>query len=247
MEPLSTLIARRDCGTGAAHARAVTRSWLLALAIAGCATAEDFDDAQDADPADHEKADLATQTCETVRCGNPDADAILFPGNPGCAGGKGCERGLASDELYIPPRSGRPWADTYELGAWPARTLAGFSSGRIALLRRLAFVDDGEHAVMLDPSWADGARDFLGEGPVRGETIVADWLRRDESRLFTLIYSKRSIGWANYAELQKTDVGDRVRVCVVSEPHMLVPTVRDMRTALVDPLAWDNGTCRWGE
>jgi hypothetical protein len=218
---------------------------LAALALSGCALAYDYDEAQDADPADEEKADVARQTCETVRCGNPRADVILFPGNPAC-GPAGCERGLAGEDIYIPPRNGRPWGDTYEEGALPARVIAGYSSGRIALLRRLALFGDGQHAVMIDPSWYDGARDFLGQGPIYGDTLVHTWLSNDPSRTFTLIYSKRSAGWKSYADLQRTDVGARVRVCVVTEPHLLVPTVKDLATALVDPLAWDNGTCTLG-
>lgn len=218
---------------------------VVAVALAGCAIGTDFDEAQDSDPGDADKADAPSQTCQSVRCGNQHADAILFPGNPAC-GPAGCERGLASNDLFIPPRNGKPWGDTYEQGEMPARVLSGYSSGRIALLRRLALVDDGEHAVMLDPSWDDGARDFLGQGPVRGDQLVRTWLRSDPNRMFTLIYSKRSTGWSNYAALQTTDVGTRVRVCVVSEPHLLVPTVKDLATALVDPLAWDNGTCRLG-
>lgn len=213
--------------------------------VSACAMASDDDEAQDADPADDAKADTANQRCDKIRCGNPDADAILFPGNPACVGG-GCERLLAGDDLYVPPRNGRPWGDTFEAGAMPARVIAGYSSGRIALLRRMAYVDDGQHAVMLDPSWEDGARDFLGQGPMRGDQLVRTWLHNDPSRTFTLIYSKRSIGWSSYAALQQTEVGSQVRVCVVSEPHLLVPTVRDLRTALVDPPAWDNGTCRLG-
>ena len=41
-------------------------------------------------------------------------------------------------------------------------------------------------------------------------------------------------------------VGDRVKVCSVAEPHLLVPTARGVHDALVDPVAWDNGTCTWG-
>jgi hypothetical protein len=54
------------------------------------------------------------------------------------------------------------------------------------------------------------------------------------------------VGWASYAALQKTDVGARVRVCLVSQPHLLVPTVSGMHTALTNPLAWNNGTCMLG-
>jgi hypothetical protein len=99
---------------------------------------------------------------------------------------------------------------------------------------------------MIDPSWNDGERDFLGQGPMRGEELVRTWLRNDPARTFTLIYSKRSTGWSAYAALQATDVGDRVRVCAVSEPHLLIPKIRDLRTALVEPFAWDNGACRLG-
>jgi hypothetical protein len=130
----------------------------------------------------------------------------------------------------------------------PARVVSGFSSGRIALLRRLGLDGDGDHAVMLDPSWIDGERDFLGRGPERGEDIVESWLLDDPYRTFTLIYSTRSVGWANYAALQKREsVGDRVKVCKVTVPHLLVPTVKGIHDALVDPVDWDNGTCTWGE
>ena len=205
------------------------------------ADAIDLDEPQDADPADVAKADLPTQSCTTVHCGNPAALHILFPGNLACPGG--CERNLAGDDVYIPPRNSRPWQDTYELGQTPATTLAGYSSGRIALLRRLALVGDGEHAVLLDPSWPDGARDFLGMGPVRGEDIVKDWLLADPERTFTLVYSTRSTGWANYAALATSEVGAQVRVCSVTAPHLLVPKVSGIGGVLVDPVGWNNGTC----
>ena len=46
--------------------------------------------------------------------------------------------------------------------------------------------------------------------------------------------------------LQETDVGPRVKVCVVDEPHLRVPAVPGIRDALVDPVRWDNGACSWG-
>ncbi len=211
--------------------------------MAGCTEApDDLDQPQDAEPGDG-KADAPAATCATVRCGDPRALNILFPGNPACKG-RGCERGLASDQLYIPPRNGRPWGDTYELGTTRPDTLAGYSSGRIALLRRLALVGDGAHAVMLDPSWPDGLRDFAGRGAERGEDIVKAWLLDDPARSFLLIYSRRSIGWSGYAALQTTEVGARVKVCAVDQPHLLVPTVAHLRDALADPVSWDNGACR---
>jgi hypothetical protein len=219
---------------------------IAAAGLVGCAQAQegDLDQPQDAGP-EAGKVDAPGSTCASVRCGNPDALNILFPGNPACSGG-GCERGLASDDLYIPPRNGRPWQDTYELGTTSPATLSGYSSGRIALLRRLALIGDGAHAVMLDPSWPDGLRDFTGGGPQRGEDIVKAWLLGDPGRTFLLIYSTRSEGWSDYAALRGSEVGARVKVCAVDRPHLLVPTVPDLHAALVDPDTWDNGTCAWG-
>ena len=220
------------------------RPLAIAAFVSACATSIDYDEPQDAEPGD-DKADAQSQSCTKVRCGNPEATALLFPGNLGCT--TGCERNLASDDVDVPPRNGKPWGDTYTLGTDAPITIAGYSSGRIALLRRLAFVNDGEHAVMLDPSWVDGARDFLGRGPERGEDIVAAWLEADPYRTFTLIYSTRSVGWSNYAALQaRLAVGDRVKVCRVGEPHLLVPRAVGMHEAIVDPIFWDNGTCSWG-
>ena len=222
---------------------------MMATAVAGCAGPPsgsddglgDLDDPQDAELAG--KSDGAPQTCASVRCGDPDALNILFPGNPAC-NGKGCERQLSGDEFYIPPRNGLPWGDTYELGTISPNTVSGYRSGRIALLRRLAVVDNGRHAVMVDPSWPDGLRDFAGRGPERGEDIVKAWLADDPVRTFLLIYSRRSIGWSGYAGLQASEVGARVKACVVDQPHLRVPTVPHLRDALVDPVAWDNGACR---
>jgi hypothetical protein len=205
----------------------------------------DLDEPQDADPADDGKVDAALASCATVRCGNPAAPNILFPGNPACSG-RGCERTLAADDLYIPPRNGRPWGGTYALGIAAPTTLSGYSSGRIALLRRLALIGDGTHAVLVDPSWPDGRRDFAGRGPERGEDIVKAWLAADPARTFLLIYSRRSAGWSGYAALAASAVGARVKVCAVEQPHLRVPTVPRLHDALVDPVAWDNGACRLG-
>ncbi len=218
--------------------------WWLMLFLVGCSGSSiDLDEPQDAVEGGGGKEDGAA--CSLARCGDPEAPSILFPGNPACYGG-GCERGLASADVYVPPRNGRPWGDTYRLGTDDPVVLAGYSSGRIALLRRLGLVGDGWHAVMIDPSWVDGKRDFLGRGPERGEEIVRTWLHGDPRRTFLLIYSRRSVGWASYVALQDTDVGPQVKVCAVEEPHLLVPEVAGMRDALVDPESWDNGACSWG-
>jgi len=217
---------------------------VAAAALVGCAgAAAALDEPQDADP---EAGQLVRpQSCATVRCGDPDAPNVLFPGNPACDGA-GCERGLASEVLYIPPRNGRPWDDTYALGTREPFTLSGYSSGRIALLRRLALIGDGAHAVLLDPSYPDGLRDFTGRGPQRGKDIVKAWLVADPARTFLLVYSTRSTGWAEYAALRTTEVAAQVKVCAVDAPHLQVPAVPHVHDALVDPDGWDNGRCRWG-
>jgi hypothetical protein len=209
--------------------------WLLICCLAGFSdSTSHLDGSQD---------DVAA--CSRERCGDPEAPSILYPGDAACDG-DGCERALAGREVYVPPRNGRPWGDTYLLGTGEPLVIAGYSSGRIALLRRLALVGDGRHAVMLDPLWPDGERDFLGRGPERGEELVRAWLRADPRRTFLLIYSAGSAGWYGYAALQQTDVGARVKVCSLEEPHLLVPAAAGIRDALVDPEGWDNGACSWG-
>jgi hypothetical protein len=219
----------------------MVRAWLMILisVAAACGEAPSQAAAPIKDPSGDEPR------CARARCGDPDARNILFPGNPAC-GDRACERGLADKNVYIPPRNGEPWGDTHELGTDGAHTLAGYSSGRIALLRRLALIGDGKHAVMIDPSADDGRRDFTGRGPERGEDIVRAWLREDRNRTFLLIYSPHSTGWSRYAALQTTDVGERVKVCTVDAPHLDIPSLPGLRDALVNPKAWDNGTCRWG-
>jgi hypothetical protein len=222
------------------------RTWLrLLLCFSSACTgpAIDYDEPQDADDNAVGDGKADATACSFARCGDPEASNILFPGNPACSGG-GCERRLASADLYVPPTNGKPWGDTYLLGTAAPYTLSGYSSGRIALLRRLGLVGDGVHAVMVDPSWPDGERDFLGRGPERGEDIVRDWLLADPARTFTLVYSTRSIGWENYAALRASDeVGVQVRVCATGLPHLLVPTEPDLHTALVEPPDFDNGRC----
>lgn len=224
------------------------RSLATLALIAGCATSGDVDPELDG-PQDapetavgDSKADGAS--CSLTKCGDPAASTIVFPGNLGC--GSGCERNLASESIYVPPRNGKPWGDTYTLGSDEPVSLAGYSSGRIALLRRLALIGDGTNATMIDPSWEDGERDFAGRGPERGADIVRDWLLADESRTFVILYSTRSTGWASYVALADSDVGAQVKVCSVNVAHYLVPKVEGLADALVDPIWADAGSCRWG-
>lgn len=174
---------------------------------------------------------------------NSDAPHILFPGDPACGGP--CEASLANDQLFIPATNGQPWGNTYALGNTDADSAAGYSSGRIALLRRLALAPTSQRVgVLLDPSWADGTRTFTTT-PTTGPALVTTWLEGDPNRRFVLIYSTLSTGWKEYAALQQGPDGDRVRVCHVSVQHLDVPRTVT-RDALISPETWDNGTCSWG-
>jgi hypothetical protein len=220
------------------------RTWaFVVLMMTGCAADGDaaLDEPQDA--TDDGKADAGdTVSCARVACGDPDAPNVLFPGNLACGGP--CERMLAGEALYIPPRNGAPWGETFRLGTAAPQTLAGYSSGRIALLRRLALVGDGEHAVLVDPSWPDGARDFAGRGPEHGEAIVRAWLRADPWRMFTLVYSTRSVGWDGYAALvDDPEVGWQVQTCAVAAPHLRVPQTPQLAELLAFPWALPDGMC----
>ncbi len=169
---------------------------------------------------------------------------VLYPGDPAC-NGTGCEGPLRDPLIFIPNRNGSPWGNTYLLGEDDQKHLAGYSSGRIALLRRLALRNDGEWAILLDPSWNDGKRDFLSDGfPVTGDALVKKWLQGNKDRNFLLIYSSSSVGWSNYAALiNDTIVGGQVKVCFVSVSHLNVPAAVGP-LAILDPEGFDNGTCR---
>ena len=231
-----------DPEAGVAHARTGrVRSATLLVLVGACATSDvtgGLDEPQDATEG-LGKGDAPA--CST--CGDAEAPNILFPGNPACGGP--CERKyLAGDDLYVPPANGKPWGETYLLGTMEPDVITGYSSGRIALLRRLALVGDGAHAVMLDPSWEDGKRDFAGRGPEYGDQIVKDWLVADPSRTFLLIYSTTSTGWARYKALaDDPDVAAQVSTCLVARPHLALPQTPHLHDALVDPVDWDRAPC----
>lgn len=181
--------------------------------------------------------------------GFEQAPNILFPGDPACSG-LGCEAALASSSLFIPDRSGSPWGDTYALGVAEAQSVGGFSSGRIALLRRLMFQPNGQKwAVMLDPSWEDGARDFARDGKyvsTTGAAIVTAWLRGDPARQFMILSNPDLDGEESYVALQGVaDIGARVKVCTAKIAHRDFP-VAVGAAAITSPATWDNGTCTFG-
>ncbi len=178
-----------------------------------------------------------------LRAAPPLIPHILYPGDAACGGG--CEGPMQDPAIFIPNRNGQPWGDTYKLGSDGQKNLAGYSSGRIALLRRLALRNDGEWAILIDPSWNDGYRDFLTNGQlVTGESLVKNWLLNDQHRKFLLVYSTLSVGWSNYAALIKdSDVGSQVKVCFVHSSHLKVPAALGPE-AILDPEGFDNGNCQ---
>ncbi len=184
-----------------------------------------------------------TESGVTSVSGSETSDHILYPGDPACGGP--CETSVASPDLFIPATNGRPWGDTYTLGKSKVDSAGGYSSGRIALLRRLALNPDGQRvALLLDPSWPDGERNFAGS-VTTGPSIVKSWLAGDPRRKLVLIHSTTSVGWREYDALRFSEVGDRVRVCAVVAGHLDVPET--VGTAgIIAPDTWANPTCVWG-
>jgi hypothetical protein len=174
------------------------------------------------------------------------AENTLFPGDaqPGCT--TTCEFALKGPQLFVPYTHGDPWGDTYQRGRADLNVAAGFSSGRIALLRRLALLPNGQRvALLLDPSWSDGARNFAGT-VTTGPDIVLAWLRGKASRRFVLMYSAQSLGWREYADLKTSDVGAQVRVCNLGPiQHERVPTSIPIE-AIVHADTWQSKSCSWG-
>lgn len=206
---------------------------MLSVSAIGCATEAGDDEAE----------------ASSSALGFAQAPNILFPGDPACNGG-GCEAALASSNLFIPDRSGQPWGDTYAMGVAEAQSVGGFSSGRIALLRRLMYQPNGQKwAVMLDPSYEDGARDFARDGKyvsTTGAAIVTAWLRGDPSRQFMILFNPALEGEDSYVALQGVaDIGARVKVCTAQVGHLQFPVAVGAE-AITSPATWDNGTCTVG-
>ncbi len=211
--------------------RRLSLLFVSSIVAAGCASEVGDDDSD------------SSESGVSVVSGSVTSDHILYPGDPACGGP--CERPVAAADLFIPARNGSPWGDTYKLGKAKVDSAGGYSSGRIALLRRLVFTPDGQRvALLLDPSWPDGARNFAGT--VRtGPSIVKEWLQGDPSRRFVLVRSTASTGWKEYDALRTSEVGERVRVCTVTVGHLDVPRTVG-HAALVAPDTWA-GNCVWGE
>lgn len=212
---------------------------VLLFAFAACAHAGTSLVATTSRAAELEPPD-AGSPAETGPCAADDA-VLYFHGR----GRQGLE--VASEGICAPrlEDDGAPgfWADETALVSAPgAAVVAGFSAGRIPLLRRLKDGSSGERvAALIDPSWADGPRFDGATGP----DIVARWLEADDARAFVLIYSPDAAGHAEYRVLADGPLSARIRVCAVPVPHAEVPAAVGS-AFLRDPLAWIASACPAG-
>ena len=205
---------------------------LLASSVAGCAS-ESGDAARgEADPATGAEAVTAKPCLAT--------DTSLF-----FHGLSGYGRELAQPGLCVPAvdnggASGF-WSDVAYTRAAGAAVVGGYSAGRIPLVRRLAKGEGLEPtAVMLDPSYADGAR-FDGR---TGPDIVDEWLDDDAARRFVLVYLPSSAGWHEYAALRAGVHGQQVTVCPIAggHSHLELPALVTAKL-FADPDAWVAERC----
>jgi len=145
-----------------------------------------------------------------------DDDSALFFHGMGGAG-----REIATAGLCLPKMTDAQFQSSVALIDAPnATTMAGYSAGRLSLLKRMGSGPGTETtAIMLDPSWPDGAR-FNGK---TGPQVVSKWLAGDTARRFIFLYSTSSTGWKEYMSLQEGPYADRVRVCVLHGDHLSLP------------------------
>lgn len=177
---------------------------LVTFVLAGCSgTSTDDESSGASDDA------LSAQSCA-------DADTAVFFHGMGGAG-----RELTTDGLCLPRMTDAQFQSSIALIDAPsATTMAGYSAGRLSLLKRMGSGNGNETtAIMLDPSWPDGAR-FDGK---TGPQVVAKWLAGDTARRFVFLYSTSSTGWKEYTALQDGAYADRVRVCVLHGDHLSLP------------------------
>ena len=192
-------------------------------------------------------------------CGT-DSAAVFFHG----LGGAGRDV-MSTPHVCVPSIGNDEFATTdttpgYAPEAEKMHVVAGFSAGRIPLIRRLE-QDTRLHgtsltyAVLLDPSWADGSiyrkytadcSRYLRTGP----EIVAEWLATDVSRHFILAYLSDA-GSSEYSALAESKTKDTAglpiaaRVCVVkvaASDHLGVPRALG-NSILTDPAGWARRYC----
>lgn len=194
-----------------------TRSVLAVLVVAsvGCGSSGSAGDVGTSGDA------LTGTSCE------PSDQALFFHGMNGFG------RELATPGLCL-PRLSSFWNDTAFIDASGASVVGGYSAGRLPLLRRLAAGAATEStAIMLDPSYSDGAR-FEG---VTGPTVVTRWLEGDAARRFVFVYSPASAGWREYVALMEGPLAAQIRTCPVRGAHGDLPRIVTERLFL-DVDAW---------
>ena len=230
---------------GPAMRSPVRRLWLPLVAAAslsvGCLGAPDATDDDGLDPGEPTSVDaLSDAKCD-------DASAALF-----FHGMHGFGRNLGGQGVCAPKMANTGptgfWSDVAFVAAPASKVVAGYSAGRIPMLRRLARVNDEgmsateTTAVMLDGSWADGPRFDGATGP----SIVEAWLAGDPSRRFVLVYLRSSQGWKEYAALADGPLADRVTTCEARGTHADLPTLVG-RNLVRDPAGWLAQRCPDGK
>jgi len=210
-----------------ARRAALALSLSSVLFAVGCSSETDGN----VDPGDEiggETDDVSGTAC------NPADEALFFHGLSGYG------RELTTSKLCVPRIADNGFFGAVAFArADGARIVGGYSAGRLPLVRRLARGEGRETtAVMLDPSYSDGAR-FEGK---TGPSVVGKWLEADEQRRFVLVYSPSSTGWREYAQLADGPLRNQVRVCSVEGGHLELPRKVTAKLFL-DPDAWLDERC----
>lgn len=208
----------------------------MLAALAGCAA--ETDDASDLDPGDpDEETSSSAQTTRT--CASTDG-ALFFHGMHGYGRDLG-GGGICAPRLENSGANGF-WSGAAFMTAPGASVVGGYSAGRIPLVRRLAGgLGEERTAVLLDGSWADGAR-FAGK---TGPAVVKAWLEADPARTFVLVYIPSSAGWREYQALATGPLASQVKVCAIRTGHLELPRVVGPKL-LLDPEAWLAERCPTG-
>jgi hypothetical protein len=205
--------------------------------LAGCAAETDGSDLDPGDPDEESGSSSSAQT--TATCAGSD-DALFFHGMHGYGRELG-GGGICAPRLENAGANGF-WSAAAFMKAPGAEVVGGYSAGRIPLVRRLASGRGMERtAVLLDGSWADGAR-FEGR---TGPAIVKAWLEADPSRTFVLVYIPSSAGWREYQALASGPVASQVKVCAIRTTHLELPRVAGPKLML-DPEGWLAERCPTG-
>ncbi len=140
----------------------------------------------------------------------PNQEVLFFPGR--CPAGIACNSKMLENSKIkttsMPPDSWWPDKTIFRSNSsiCPIKNVAGYSAGRVPLIRRMHFLPNYiDKAILIDPSYEDGRSDFkLNKNQlVRGVDIVAEWLNADKSRKFYFVYiNSRGNGHESYVDKQ---------------------------------------------